>query len=75
MKIKLMMKTPDAIEYAIDDAVEAADIPEEDVAEVKETIREKLAKWFKYGEVLSLEFDISLEVGNDEATAKVIEVK
>lgn len=75
MKIRLTMKTPDAIDYAIDDAIENAHIPVEDVEDVKDILRGKLAKWLRYGEVLSVEFDISLEVDNDEATAKVIEVK
>lgn len=65
MKIKVTMKDPDAMHDAVREAVErdvkAMDLPEDE----KETLIEartekeqaKMAKWFKYGEYLSVELD------------------
>lgn len=66
MKIKVTMKDPDTLDDAIDDAVRT------DIARIdgldkndrealfegrREKIGELAAKWFKYGEYLSVEID------------------
>lgn len=49
MKIYITMKTPDAAEYALQDL----DLDPND----KEDVAERINKWFKYGELLTVEFD------------------
>lgn len=56
MKIKVTMKTPDALDYAIKDALNGNPLPEER-EELEDEAREKLAHWFKWGECLAVEFD------------------
>lgn len=56
MKIKVTMKTPDALDYALKDAFSDYPIPE-DGEDMEYEAREKLAKWFRYGECLTVEFD------------------
>lgn len=46
MKIEVTMKTPDALYYALEDV------------ENKEEIESKLEKWFRYGEMVTLVYDI-----------------
>ena len=67
-----MMKTPDALKDAIRDAVGdelRSDCHDErQIAEIKvEEALEQCSKWFKYGELVSLEIDL------DENTCKVKE--
>lgn len=65
MKIKVTMKDPDTMYDCVQDAVKAdvakLGLPEdeaESLIEMKaEKEREKLSKWFEYGEYLSVEFD------------------
>ncbi len=57
-KIHITFKTPDAVRYALEDANLNQD--EEDV------ILEKLSKWIKYEELVTIEFDL------ENGTATVI---
>jgi len=59
MKIKLNLKTPDLIHYAFTNY----DISDEEQEEMKE----KMAKWVKYGEKVTIEFD------SDKNTMRVLE--
>ena len=59
MKIRVMFKTPDAIEYACD----SYDIPEES----RYNVTEKLKKWTGNSELIIVEFDL------EEGTATVVE--
>lgn len=56
MKIKVTMKTSDALDCALKDALDSNPLPEER-DDMEYEAREKLAKWFKYGEYLTVEFD------------------
>lgn len=64
MKLTIGFKTPDAIFYALQEATN--DEGEELTEEEKEEIEEKLKRWIKYGESVSIEFDL------DKMKAKVI---
>lgn len=68
MKIKVTMKTPEALDYALEDAFADNPLPEER-EDMKREAREKLAKWFKYGEYLTIEFD------TEAVTATVLATK
>jgi len=67
MKIQISMKTPDAVEYAINQAVESEDLTrdcdgkeamdEDERYEFEENLRETCKKWFRYGECVSIEID------------------
>ena len=65
MKIKVTMKNPDTMYDALQDAIEAEvkllDLPDDEtngLVELRiEKERLKMAKWFKYGEYLAVEFD------------------
>jgi len=68
MKLTIGFKTPDAIEYALDeyrDYSDGSDDGRELDEEEKEAAKEKLGKWIRYGESVSIEFDL------DKMTAKV----
>lgn len=68
MKLNIGFKTPDAIEYALDeyrDYSDGSDDGRELTDEEKEDAKEKLEKWIRYGESVSIEFDL------DKMTAKV----
>lgn len=85
MKIKVIMKTPDALGDAIWNAVmekicdpeniEDADLAEleeensSEVSDLSEECRKICEKWFEFGEYLTVEID------TDEKTATVCEVK
>lgn len=56
MKIKVTMKTPDALDYAIKDAVDGNPIPDER-DELEYEAHEKMAYWFRSSEYLTVEFD------------------
>ena len=55
MKFIVTMKTPDALEYAIKEAIKK----EED--NLAEEIDEICSKWFSYGEEVQLEIDTALK--------------
>jgi len=70
MKLTVCMKTPDAVEYAVKDAVEREftdvdptgryDDPEElewEKRQREEELTEQLSKWFSYGECVNIEID------------------
>lgn len=69
MKFKVMMKNPDALDEAIDEAVEASldNTPvSEDEREMlaesrRDEIRTLCGKWFEYGEYLRVEVDTVAE--------------
>jgi hypothetical protein len=68
MKLTIGFKTPDAIEYALDEYRDYSDGSDDGRGldeEEKEAAKEKLGKWIRYGESVSIEFDL------DEMTAKV----
>jgi hypothetical protein len=68
MKLTIGFKTPDAIEYALDeyrDYSDGSDEGRELDEEEKETAKDKLGKWIRYGESVTIEFDL------DKMTAKV----
>ena len=68
MKLTIGFKTPDAIEYALDeyrDYSDGSDDGRELDEEEKEAAKEKLGKWIRYGESVSIEFDL------DKMTTKV----
>lgn len=77
MKIKMYMKSPDALRYALNDAVEKslsddgirpmhASYDEEKAKREREA-RQKMERWIKYGEIAWLEFD------TETGTATVLE--
>lgn len=65
MKIKVTMKDPDTMFDAVQDAVKSEiatmNLPEDEQEALIELRtdkeREKLSKWFRYSEYLSVEFD------------------
>lgn len=59
--ITVVVKSPDCIDYAIDDYIESNQIPEDEAAEVRKQIKQKLSMYFKYGEYLKIEFDLDME--------------
>ena len=68
MKLTIGFKTSDAIEYALEeyrDYSGESDDGEGLTEEQKEEAKEKLEKWIRYGESVSIEFDL------DKMTAKV----
>jgi nitrogen regulatory protein PII-like uncharacterized protein len=78
MKIKIQFKDPDAPYEAIRDAAEEQVLAIEGISEDEAEslidkrhgqIAEKLRKWIKFGEYVTIEFDI------EEQTAIVIPVK
>ena len=60
MKFNVYMKCPDALDRAIDDAVENRH-PKEDAEELREYLKELCSRWFLYGEVIKLEIDTDLD--------------
>lgn len=69
MKIRIHMKTPDAVEDAVAEAVKSgASGGEDSLADFDEQM-EKLSKWIKYGEYIAVEFD------TDAMTAAVVPCK
>ena len=75
MKIKVTMKDPDTMHDAVQDAVKeevkAMGLPEDESESLIELrtnkVGEKMAKWFEYGEYLTVEFD------TDAMTATVLD--
>jgi hypothetical protein len=64
MKLHVMFKTPDALDYAIQDGVNSAfpgdaedDTIREQRDELEQTLRNKAAKWISYGECVTIEID------------------
>lgn len=77
MKIKVTMKDTDtmhdAVQEAVEDEIKAMGLPEDEAESLielrAEKVREKMAKWFEYGEYLAVEFD------TDKMTAIVLDAK
>jgi len=72
MKFTIHMKTPDAVDYAIRDALPAPEDESDEEAywnhEAEwEQVTELCSKWFKHGEAVSIEID------TEAKTATVIE--
>lgn len=67
MKIKVSMKTPDAVYEAVKDTVESMELSSDESKDLIEEQCSKLDKWFKYGEYLCCEFD------TDTMTATVLD--
>ena len=65
MKIKITMKDPDTMHDAVQntvikevEAIGLSDDEFESIVELRtERVRAKMAKWFEYGEYLTVEFD------------------
>jgi hypothetical protein len=58
MKIRVSFKTPDAVEYAVKDALDYEDIAtSDDFDEKKEEIMDIISTWVTYGESITVEFD------------------
>ena len=59
MKFRVTMKTPDALDMAIRDAVDAEEIydGEGSKQDAKEYIADLCRRWFKYSETLTVEID------------------
>ncbi len=51
MKVEVMFKTPDAVDYAIEEIVE------DHGGTIGDAVKESLSKWIRYGEVITIEFD------------------
>ncbi len=77
MKIVVSFKTPDALEYAIKEHLEAEQVadddgmpdPENGHDDMFDELKEKLSEWVEYGECVSIEFD------TEAGTATVLKVK
>jgi len=68
MKLTIGFKTPDAVNCALDeyrDYSDGSDDGRELDEEERETAKDKLARWIRYGENVIIEFDL------DKMTAKV----
>ena len=74
MKFRMTFKTPDAVDYAVEDALESIDkdidpIKLDDVKdEIEASIRKVAKKFVKYDECITIEFDTK------EGTATVVPV-
>lgn len=77
MKFTIHMKTPDAIECAIENVManyyplldnSDYETEEQKLYELEHDLRELLSKWFKYGECVAIEID------TDTKTATVLEI-
>lgn len=64
MRIKVTMKTPDALDYALKAALDGNPLPEEEREELECEAREKLDHWFAWGECLTVEFDTEAMTAN-----------
>lgn len=71
MKFTVRMKTPDALDEAIANALEleliGRAVEHEELAELRETMESVADKWFLYGEMVDLEID------TNAGTCKVVE--
>lgn len=65
MKIRIIMKTPDCVDDAINNTEFDLECPEDEYP-TKQLIRTVCEKWFSYGEICVLEVD------TDKQTIKVI---
>lgn len=76
MKFTITMKTSDAAEYAIEDAVGSAlfdfegtpDEEEDKRAELKEELGEFIWRWMPFGEYMTVEFDTEANTATNTAT-------
>ena len=62
MKFTIYMKTPDAVEYAIENAMDNEVADDEDQYEIRENLKELCSKWFSYGECVGIEIDTDTEI-------------
>ena len=72
MRLSIGFKTPDAIHHALEeyrDYSGDSDDGEELTEEEREEIREKLEKWIRYNECVTIEFDL------DNMTATVVKIR
>lgn len=70
MKLTIGFKTPDAVDYALEEYRDYSDGSDEGKAldeDEIETAKDKLAKWIRYGESVTIEFDLT------KMKAKVVE--
>ena len=65
--IRITFKTPDAVDGAVDNLLEFTGGLDEDEREaLREESKEALQKWIRYGELITIEFDLKA------GTAKVV---
>jgi hypothetical protein len=70
MKLKISFKSPDAVDYALDEYFEDdEDTNLEEIEDLKEKVKESLGKWIEYDEYVVVEFD------TDKMTARVVPLK
>jgi hypothetical protein len=77
MKFIVTFKTPDAVEYTIDEIVKGhvefegleGEAAEDEASVLKDQMTEFSSRFVKYGETISIEFDM------DEETATVVPLK
>lgn len=74
MILQVTFKTPDAIDFALQGLPEIEALPDSEYGDYgkedfKNEIKKKLAKWVKYGELITIEFDL------DDMTARVVEAR
>ena len=76
MKFRISMKTPDAVDYAVEDALAnefAADIhgmvDDEAIGDRKAELEELCKQWFSYGE------SVTIEIDTDAKTATVLRAR
>jgi hypothetical protein len=71
MKIRIGFKTPDAVHYAAEEAVNEASavLDKYEAKEKIEDIKDQLSKWVRYGESVTIEFDLETN------TARVVPVR
>ena len=65
MKVSVTFKTPDAVNEAVEEALQGAT---DQFVETRATeLKRKLSKWINYGEYVTIEFDL------EDSTATVLE--
>jgi hypothetical protein len=69
MKVSVTFKTPDAVADALDRELNIKGLNDYEAEELLEQYQEKFEKWVKYGEYVTIDFDL------DAGTASVQESK
>ena len=68
MILKVTMKSPDCLDFAIDEALSSLDAESDEKAELNEEYEELCKRWFKYGEYCTILID------TEKKTATVEEI-
>lgn len=70
MKIRISFKSPDAVDYAVQDAFEYVEEKDPDTDEpikngfTPDDVKEQLGKWIQYGENITIEFDLAAQTAS-----------